>query len=91
MGNKDWQNTSVSKTVQRPPAVCRVVVQVEVELSKEMMEAGRLEHDFDSTSILNKLFRGAQITQMATAAETLDELRHEGDLTILSSTVEAMK
>lgn len=78
-----------SKTIQRPPNQCRIVVTVEVELSKELMESARLVHMYDATDIMRAAT--ADFSQITGVAELLNEMRHEGDLLILSTKIEPNK
>lgn len=78
-----------SKTIKRPPRRCRVVVTVEVELSLEMMKAGRNMHLYDSVDTMRAIL--APYSEIGSAAECLDELRHDGELSIVSTKIEANK
>lgn len=78
-----------SKTIQRPPNTCRVIVTLEVKLSEDMMKAARDRHMYDATDVMRACM--APYSQIASASELIAEMRHDGELTILSTKLEANK
>jgi len=77
------------KTIQRPTDTCRLIVTLEVKVSSDMMKAAREVHMYDSVDVLRACT--ARYSTIGSVAEVIDEMRHDGELTVLSTKIEANK
>jgi hypothetical protein len=89
MGSKWEDKDRPSKTIQRPSNATRVVITVEVELSKEMMKAAAAQHLYDATDVMREALKN--VSSPGGVDTMLDEWRSEGDLFITESKVEVNK
>lgn len=88
MASKWEEKGRPSKTINRPAQACRVVFTAEIEVSKDMME-GMPPYMKDATDFMRHLV--GDLTDMTSVAQVIDELRHDGDVTVTDTTVSVVK